>query len=161
MVMIDADIRVEDARWDTLGDVAALVSGCLEAVAAEGVAMPDAGEIDILFTDDAAQRLLNRAYRDKDSATNVLSFPAAETPDLPGFSIPLGDISLAYETIAAEAQAGGLGIETHLQHLIIHGFLHLLGYDHETDAQAAVMEMTETRALARLGIADPYRPKQV
>jgi len=68
-------------------------------------------------------------------------------------------MSLAYETVAEEARVGGISLDAHLRHLIIHGFLHLLGYDHQTDAEATVMETTETRALARLGIADPYGPE--
>jgi len=159
--MIDADIRVEDARWTEGRDIGVLIEECLDAAMAEAGAMPEHAEIDILLTDDAAQRVLNRDHRGKDAPTNVLSFPAGEAPLPPGLACPLGDISLAFETVAREATSGGITIEAHLCHLIIHGFLHLLGYDHEDDAEASVMEATETRALMRLGIADPYRPEQV
>ena len=159
--MINADIRVEDARWGSASDLETLVTGCLDAGRAEGARMPDSAEIAVLFTDDAAQRELNREYRGKDSPTNVLSFPAGETPLPPGMPRPLGDISLAYETVVREAGTGAIAVDAHLRHLIIHGLLHLLGYGHENDSDAMIMEQTETRALARLGIADPYRPKQV
>ena len=160
--MIDADIRVEDTRWSKGGcDLEALVAECLAAAVAEVENAPDAADVALLFADDATQQALNRDYRGKDAATNVLSFPMGETPLPPGAPRPLGDISFAYETIVQETMTGGITLDAHLRHLIIHGFLHLLGYDHEEDAQASAMEMTETRALARLGIADPYCPNQV
>ncbi len=112
-------------------------------------------EVSLVFTDDAHVRVLNSQYRGKDAPTNVLSFPAA--PVIPGrFGPPLGDIVLAAETVAREADEGGLTIVDHLTHLIIHGFLHLLGHDHENDDEAIVMERLETAILERLGIADPY-----
>ncbi len=159
--MIEADIRVEDERWSRGRDLDALVAASLEAVMAETTAAPESAELSVLFTDDAAQQILNRTHRGKDSPTNVLSFPVGATPLPPGLPHPLGDMSLAFETVESEAQAGGIAFDAHLHHLIIHGFLHLLGYDHEADAGALAMESTETRALARLGIADPYRPEQV
>jgi len=159
--MISAEIRVEDTRWGSASDLEALVAGCLDAWRAEGAGMPDSAEIAVLFTDDAAQRELNREYRGKDRPTNVLSFPAGDTPLPPGMPRPLGDISLAYETVVREAGTGAIAVDAHLRHLILHGLLHLLGYGHENDSDAMIMEQTETRALARLGIADPYRPKQV
>ena len=112
-------------------------------------------EVSLLFTDDARVRVLNRQYRGQDKPTNVLSFPAA--PLIPGkLGPPLGDIVMARETIAAESTAQGLDSAAHLTHLIVHGFLHLVGYDHETDDEAAVMERLETVILGRLGIADPH-----
>ncbi len=159
--MIDADIRVEGDGWGPVSTLEALTAACLEAALAEVAEAPGPGELAVLFTDDAAQRVLNREHRGKDAPTNVLSFPAADSPLPPGVPRPFGDISLARETVEREARAGGIAFEAHLQHLIIHGFLHLLNYDHETDAAAAAMETTETKALARLGIADPYCPKQV
>ena len=112
-------------------------------------------EVSLVFADDARIRGLNRQYRGKDRPTNVLSFPAASLGS-GRLGPPLGDIVLARETIAAEATAEGLDFADHLTHLIIHGFLHLVGYDHETDDEAAVMEQLETAILGRLGIADPY-----
>ena len=159
--MIDADIRVEDARWSKGRDLDVLLQECFTATIAETGEVPPLAEISVLFTDDAAQRILNREHRGKDMPTNVLSFPVDEAPLPPGMPCTLGDISLAYETVESEAQAGAIAFDAHLCHLIIHGFLHLLGYDHEDDAEALVMESTETRALTRLGIADPYRPEQV
>jgi probable rRNA maturation factor len=111
-------------------------------------------EVSLVFTDDAHVRRLNRAYRGKDSATNVLSFPAPANNS--AFGPPLGDIALAAETVRREASAEGVTLGEHISHLLVHGFLHLVGYDHENEAEAAVMEGLETAILARLGIADPY-----
>jgi probable rRNA maturation factor len=96
--------------------------------------------------------VLNAEFRGKDQPTNVLSFPAAM-----GAEDTLGDIALAYETVAREAKEQNKTFLHHAQHLILHGVLHLLGYDHETDAQARIMEALETRLLDTIGIADPYR----
>ncbi|MBN8533475.1 MAG: rRNA maturation RNase YbeY [Rhizobiales bacterium] len=116
------------------------------------------GEATILLTDDAAMRRLNASFRGKDKPTNVLSFPAA--PSSPGNkgaeSLFLGDIALGYETCAAEALAEGKSLGDHLSHLVVHGLLHLMGYDHETEAQALQMEGRERAVLAMLGVADPY-----
>jgi probable rRNA maturation factor len=105
----------------------------------------------VLLTDDATIRDLNTRFRGKDAATNVLSFPAAANPE--GH---LGDIALAYGVCAREAEAQGKTLVAHLQHLVAHGVLHLLGYDHMTDDEAQVMEGLERVVLAGLGIADPY-----
>ena len=126
--------------------------------AAQAADLPDIAddaEVSMVFTDDARIQVLNRQYRGKDRPTNVLSFPAA--PLVPGrLGPPLGDIVLARETIALESEAQGLDFADHLTHLIVHGFLHLLGYDHEAHGEAVVMERLETAILGRLGIADPY-----
>jgi len=113
-------------------------------------------EISIVLTDDAHIRALNREWREKDKATNVLSFPAM--PVRPGVALPplLGDIVLAAETIRREAGLEEKPFEHHLIHLMVHGFLHIVGYDHETDAEAEEMEAAERRILARLAIPDPY-----
>lgn len=115
-----------------------------------------AAEITIVLADDASLRALNRAFRAKDKPTNVLSFPAPAAPRVPGAAIPLGDVILAFETLAAEAAAAGKPMADHLSHLVVHGVLHLLGFDHETKGDAAVMEPLETRVLAGLGVPDPY-----
>ena len=114
-------------------------------------------EISLVFTDDAAIRTVNREWRDQDKPTNVLSFPAF--PLLPGGrpGPMLGDIVLAEETLRREALDLSIAFDDHLTHLLVHGFLHLFGYDHMTDEEAAVMEGLETRILAELGLADPYR----
>lgn len=115
----------------------------------------DAGyEISIVLADDAFVRDLNRQYRNIDRPTNVLSFPSGDE-DGHG-PVLLGDVVLAYETVAREAQAAGKSLSAHVTHLIIHGILHLLGYDHEDEQEAEEMEALETALLARLGITDPY-----
>jgi probable rRNA maturation factor len=151
------DLSVEADGCAALGDAAALARAAVEAALA--VARPVAGgdfEVSLLFTDDAAMRELNRAWRSKDKPTNVLSFPANPPPGAPG-PRSLGDVVLAFETVAKEAEAEGKTLADHAAHLIVHGVLHLLGHDHETEAEAQAMEALEVKALARLGIADPYR----
>lgn len=117
-------------------------------------------EISILLTDDDAVRALNRDYRGKDAATNVLSFPMIDPADLTEFGedgeLLLGDIALASGVCAREAAAKGVTMTDHASHLIVHGTLHLLGFDHMNDDDADDMEAMEVRALARLGIANPY-----
>ena len=122
------------------------------AIAAAAALAPAEGELSVLLTDDAGVRDLNRTWRGYDKPTNVLSFPAAKA----GGAL-LGDIAIAYETLAREAAAEHKPFLDHLAHLAVHGFLHLLGYDHQTDSQAEAMEGLERAALARLAIADPYR----
>lgn len=109
------------------------------------------GDIVVLLTDDDAVRDLNARFRDKDRPTNVLSFPAPESA-----APHLGDIVLAYGVCAAEAEAQGKTLADHLSHLVVHGVLHLLGRDHEDDAEADEMEAEEREILAQLGVADPY-----
>ena len=116
---------------------------------------PSAYALSVLMTDDASVRSLNRDWRGKDSATNVLSFPA-DMPPIPGEPDFLGDIALARETLEREAELDGKSLDDHLRHLVVHGVLHLLGYDHLEKAEAEEMEATETRILAGLGVADPY-----
>ena len=119
-------------------------------------------EVGILLTDDATARRLNAAYRGQDRPTNVLSFPAFDRildaapghpPDAP---VQLGDVVLALETVRAEAAAARIPVADHVSHLVVHGCLHLLGYDHESDADAALMEGLEQTILAELGVTDPY-----
>jgi probable rRNA maturation factor len=119
-------------------------------------------EISILLTDDATARRLNATYRGQDRPTNVLSFPTFERiPEtLPGHmslaTVPLGDVVLALETVRTEAAAARTSLSDHLSHLVVHGCLHLLGYDHQSVDDAARMEGLEQTILAALGIADPY-----
>ena len=110
-------------------------------------------EATILLTDDAEMRALNRTWRGKDEPTNVLSFPAGDTPREDG---ALGDLAIAYETAKAEADQAGIPLSDHVSHLVVHGVLHLLGFDHLDDLEADKMEDLEREALASLGIADPY-----
>lgn len=116
-------------------------------------------ELGITLTDDAAVRALNRAWRGKDRATNVLSFPAGAvaTAGLPaGLPLLLGDVVLGYGVCAAEAAAQGKTLADHVRHLVVHGVLHLTGHDHEDDAEAERMEALERVVLGGLGVADPY-----
>ncbi len=149
----------DDGDWETFGPVDDLI-------AAVGRMLADAPELAdalpasaaVALSSNAAVRELNAAYRGKDAPTNVLSFPAPALP--PGITAEgpreLGDVVLALETLVDEAKAAGVPPTHHFQHLLVHGVLHLMGYDHETDAEAERMEALETALLARLGIPDPY-----
>lgn len=130
----------------------------LAVLADQGMGPGDAQtgyEISIVMADDALVRALNRTWRNIDTPTNVLSFPA-DDDDGQGPCL-LGDIVLAYETIQREAIAAGRRILDHVSHLIVHGSLHLLGFDHEEEHEAVEMEARETAILARIGVADPYQ----
>ena len=147
-----SEVEVEDAAWTAaLPDAAAVAERA--AKAALGTVQ---GGLVVLLTDDDTIRDLNARFRDRDRATNVLSFPAAEMP-LPGRAPHLGDLVLAYGVCAAEAEAQGKTLGDHLSHLTVHGVLHLLGRDHESEAEAEEMEAEERTILASLGVADPYR----
>jgi probable rRNA maturation factor len=124
--------------------------------AAAAVPSPSKSELAIVLTDDASIRLLNRDWRGVDAATNVLSFPA-KLADGKNTAVHLGDIVLAFETVAREARGEGKPFAHHLAHLAVHGFLHLVGYDHERDKDAEVMEDAERNILRQLAIPDPYR----
>ena len=146
------EVEIEDAAWTAaLPDAAAVAERA--ATAALGTV---AGDVVVLLTDDDTVRDLNARFRDRDRPTNVLSFPAAEMP-LPGQAPHLGDLVLAYGVCAAEAEAQDKTLADHLSHLTVHGVLHLLGRDHEADAEAEEMEAEERTILATLGVADPYR----
>jgi probable rRNA maturation factor len=146
------DIAVESPRWDALSGAEAIVRGAIEAVLAD--CGEDAAEVSVALADDAQIRELNRRWRGKDAATNVLSFPAADGPASEARFI--GDIILAFETLEREALAEAKPLPHHLAHLAVHGTLHLLGYDHESDSDAERMERRERDILARIGIPDPY-----
>ena len=125
-----------------------------EALAQSGARVAGIAEVSVVLTDDAEQRELNRQWRGIDTSTNVLSFPQLE-PFAPVMGL-VGDIILARETVAREAAEMGIPFAAHFTHLVVHGFLHLLGYDHVEDSEAERMERLETQILATLGIADPY-----
>lgn len=159
---LELDIVIEAGDWSGAGALQPLVAAAARAIAADSALADQFAtnlEACVAFTGDAEVRLLNAQYRGKDKPTNVLSFAAAplrqglvpaETPRF------LGDIVLAAETVAAEAAEQGVSLAHHIQHLVVHGVLHLLGFDHETDADATGMEARERLILASLGIADPY-----
>ncbi len=151
---LNVEISNESAAWDEMAEAPAVIRTALAAAAkAARRRFAKDTEVSVLLSDDATIQILNRTWRDQDKATNVLSFPA--TP-MPGQPPHLGDIVLAFETTMREAESEGKRAADHVSHLAIHGFLHLIGYDHETDAEAEAMEALERAALARLGIADPY-----
>jgi len=155
-----------DEEWDSSRSWLPLVRRAAEAAVAES-AYPDLAEaerpveISVTLTGDEQVRALNAKWRAKDKPTNVLSFPMADERDLSKTNVAtsellLGDIVVARGVCEAEAAAKGVSIEDHATHLLVHGTLHLLGYDHHDDSEAADMEAREARALARLGIVNPY-----
>lgn len=150
------DLSVESPLWAAVPDLTVLTEQAIAAaLAVSGADLPASVEVSCLFCDDAAIRSLNAQWRGIDTPTNVLSFPAGG-PEAPGGAALLGDIVLAYETMRREADAEMRPLEAHLSHLVIHGVLHLIGYDHEETADAEAMEALESRAMARLGRDDPY-----
>ena len=150
---LEIAVIVNDEAWpDGLEERAE--EAVLAAVTFAKPKIKGAAELSIVLTNDAEQHALNRQWRGKDSSTNVLSFPQIE-PFAPVIGI-LGDITLARETLEREATDQGTSFADHFTHLVVHGFLHILGYDHLTDAEALHMESLETQILASLGIADPY-----
>jgi probable rRNA maturation factor len=147
------DIQVQSPLWDAEPAAEATVR---EAIAAAAKRVPAAGEVSVALADDATIRTLNRDWRGVDKPTNVLSFPAS-APKIEGFPALLGDVIVAYETLAREASEEEKPVLHHLAHLAVHGYLHLLGYDHQTDSEADAMEGLEREILTVLRIADPYR----
>jgi len=127
--------------------------------AAADVVSTSSAELAIVLSDDSAIRPLNRDWRGTDKPTNVLSFPAMQPHAHGAPPAPLGDIVIAYETTAAEATAEDKPFLHHLAHLAVHGFLHLIGHDHQSDRDADAMEALERKILARLGVPDPYRAR--
>lgn len=150
------EVVVEDPRWEAL-DLAALAERAARAALAATGGDPDRSEISLLGADDARIAALNAAFRGKAAPTNVLSWPSGEGPAAPGEARFLGDLALAWETCRAEAEAAGIAPADHVTHLVVHGVLHLLGHDHADDAEAEAMEALETKILASLGVANPYR----
>jgi probable rRNA maturation factor len=153
---MNVTIDVDDADWNKVPALEELTRKAADATATANGASHENFEVAILFTDDQSIAKLNSEWRGKPAPTNVLSFPAGdfEVPD--GEAIPLGDIVLAYGVVAREAQEQGKTLPQHATHLIVHGLLHLLGHDHETEEEAVRMESLETAILKGLGISDPY-----
>jgi probable rRNA maturation factor len=151
------EVAVPCSAWlDECPDAAALAAAAARAALAIGAeAAPLV--VDVTLTDDAEQRRLNRTYRGTDRPTNVLAFPQAEPVRLADAPVLLGDVVLAFETVRREAVEQGKPLADHLRHLVVHGVLHLLGFDHEDAAEAMAMEVQEIKILAGLGVPDPYR----
>jgi probable rRNA maturation factor len=147
------DLQVQSPLWDAQPAAEQTVR---DAIAAAAALVPAEGEMSVALTDNAAVQALNRDWRGIDKPTNVLSFPAT-APKVKGLPAPLGDVIVAYETLAREAGEENKPVLHHLAHLAVHGYLHLMGYDHQTDSEAEAMEGMEREILDRLGIADPYR----
>ena len=163
MILVEADVSGE---WDSRTDWSALAERCVQAAVGHSRHAALAGsdkEVSVKFTSDEEVRGLNAAWRGKDKPTNVLSFPMVAEAELDSPAEPLlGDIILAHGICTAEAEEKKVRVEDHAAHLVVHGTLHLLGYDHETsEADAEEMEETERRALAAIGIADPYKVTEV
>ena len=158
---MELDVLNEDARWDAAG-LEPLARAALEAVQQRLLQGGDF-EVSVMGCDDARIAGLNGDFRGKGSATNVLSWPSQDRsaeepggdPKLPEAG-ELGDIAIAFDTCQREADAQGKRFDAHVSHLLVHGFLHLLGYDHISDEDAALMEGLEVEILATLGVADPY-----
>ena len=157
------DLAVANGLWGAADAWEAPLARAFDACARHaGAAWPDR-EISVLLSDDTAIRALNLDWRGKDKATNVLSFPTVAPVGAPAEmlrDLPLGDIAIAYETAAREARDEDKVFEHHVVHLAVHGALHLIGFDHETEKDAHEMEAAERRILAGLGIADPYRDSE-
>jgi probable rRNA maturation factor len=159
VIGVETDVSGE---WDSRIDWPALARSAVHAAVAHSrhAGLSDS-EISVKFTSDEEVRALNSAWRGKDKATNVLSFPMAAEAELASAQL-LGDVVLAHGICAAEAAERKVAMEVHAAHLVVHGTLHLLGYDHETsDEDAGEMEETERRALGSIGIADPYQLSEV
>ena len=149
-------IAVDDAGWEAIPALKELTRGAVDAtVAGAGVTQKNL-ETAFLFTGDETMASLNAKWRGQAHATNVLSFPAKNVMAPGGETSPLGDIVLAFGVVAREAAEQGKTLPHHATHLIVHGLLHLLGYDHETGKEATAMERLETGILKGLGISDPY-----
>lgn len=153
---IGIDLFVEAGEWPPEDELAQLLARAVEASIVHGrLDAVEGSELSVVFTDDAHVKVLNASYRNKDKATNVLSFPATAA-GARRFGPLLGDIVVAQETVSTEAEEQGVSFEHHLTHLVVHGLLHLFGHDHLEDEEAERMESLETQILAHLGIADPY-----
>jgi probable rRNA maturation factor len=148
------EVEIEDDAWSSALPAAVAIAERAGATALDEIAPTEGGQepgIVVLLTSDDAVAELNERFRHKAGPTNVLSFPASANPEN-----HLGDIALAHGVCAREAAEQGKTLEQHLSHLVVHGVLHLLGYDHETDGEAEAMEALERSILQSLGVPDPY-----
>jgi probable rRNA maturation factor len=147
------EIDVQSALWEAQPESDATIRAAIAAAAAHSTS---GGEVSILLTDDSAIRALNREWRGIDKATNVLSFPAPATMAKGDAGI-LGDIVIAYETVARECADENREFLHHLTHLTVHGYLHLVGYDHQNDTDAEAMEALESKIMTRMQLPDPWQ----
>ena len=157
MKLPEIDISVEAGDWPSETELRTIVAKAIEESGeTAGLKWPDRAELSLLFTDDREMAVINGQWRGIDKATNVLSFPGADI--VPGEMADrvIGDLVFARETVIREAREQGKSFTDHLTHLVVHGFLHLFGYDHIEDQEAEEMEALERKILDRLGIADPY-----
>jgi probable rRNA maturation factor len=151
------EIGIAAPVWKRVPDVKENVLRAIHACRARLGREDEQAETSVVLSDDTEVRTLNRQWRGKDSATNVLSFP---TPPGPAAAVQLGEIIIAYETVAREAADEAKPFVAHLMHLVVHGYLHLVGYDHIDDDQAEDMEQMEREILFALGVADPYESER-
>ena len=155
MSAVEVDVAIGCEGWPDEADLSAMAQSAFSS-AVDVLELEEHFNVSLLFTSDDAVQTLNREWRGKDNPTNVLSFPAGASPTDSDVEF-LGDIALALETVTHEALDEGKTFDHHLTHLLVHGFLHLCGYDHETsEDEAEEMETLERAILARLAIADPY-----
>ena len=164
---MNVDCAIDDARWAAI-EFESVAESAIAATLQFCALDPAAFEVSILACDDVRIVDLNGAFRDKDAATNVLSWPSQEraAPEEGTHPAPpqidhigpteLGDIAIAFETCASEATAAGKDLKEHTTHLLVHATLHLLGYDHISDADGDLMETCETQILGKMGLSDPY-----
>ncbi|MGO9472235.1 MAG: rRNA maturation RNase YbeY [Rhodomicrobium sp.] len=150
-----ADISIEDERWRSVPEFSELIPGVVAATLLAIQLAPETHAVSIALLSDAAIRSLNKAFRGKDTATNVLSFPSVPLKSQAGPAF-LGDVALAYETVAGEALEQQKPFLHHAAHLVVHGVLHLAGFDHDSDTDAGRMEAAERGILGKFGIPDPY-----
>lgn len=150
------DILLDDPRWSDRVDAEELVNRAVsKIIEVTNTSLHSQAEVSFTFSDDERIRKLNGKWRKKDAPTNVLSFPATRRGELSD-ALLLGDVVLAYETIDREAVYEGKRFSHHATHMIVHGFLHLIGFDHELEADAIEMENFESRILMGLGMPDPW-----
>ncbi len=152
-VILSVDLRIEDDGWSVaLDDCEAIIETALEAAAQK---TGESGLVEVLLTNNEEMQTLNAQWRGKDKPTDVLSFPA-EGASMPGMQTFLGDLALGLDVAKADSDKLGRDFRLHVMHLLVHGFLHLLGYDHMSDDEANTMEGLEAQILAPLGLPDPY-----
>ena len=157
----ELEITIDDTRWSDIADLKEVATYAISSAYAESQCDLESDfVVSLLFCSDSRIQDLNREWRSQDKATNVLSFPAPQDLVM-GESLVLGDLAVSYETVLRESEIEEKKIVDHLSHLIIHGFLHLLGFDHETESDAEEMEWIERRSLAKIGIMDPYANSEI